>query len=355
MSILGNTDHIKKIHLFDVLCGEGRYADNAEGSALQGLRTIFAYQQANPASKLRFSIRLNDSGQSTVEPNVKKIERVKKYAVNIPLNAAKTAICYSDLDYHAILQEANVTCNSLKSDEKALLFVDPWGYKSLQPQKLKELLACGHSELLLFLPVAHMYRFANASITIPFEGEVLTGMEPLKALLEELFDKRVPRFNSFESFADALHAKLKNALGDKHTAKFILESPGYNKYALLFFTSNLKGLEVFVQACWKIDTENGKGHFNKKSNTYPLFTPVVEHTREILDLITSKGEVTNHELYAFGLSRTMLTKTTGEALNTLRERNQIIVAAVDGKAEPRKSANFLGYKHERTVQFKLAT
>lgn len=184
---------------------------------------------------------------------------------------------------------------------------------------------------------------------------MLTGMEPLKALLEELFEKNVPRFNSFETFADALHEKLKKALGNKHTAKFILESPGYNKYALLFFTSNLKGLEVFVQACWKIDTENGKGHFNKKSTTYQLFTPVVEHTREVLDLIISKGKVTNYELYEFGLSRTMLTKITNEALNTLRERRQIMVTAVDGKAEPRKGANFLGYKHERKVQFKLAT
>jgi hypothetical protein len=44
LSILGNTNHIKCVHLFDVLCGEGKYADNSEGSALRGLRTILAYQ-----------------------------------------------------------------------------------------------------------------------------------------------------------------------------------------------------------------------------------------------------------------------------------------------------------------------
>jgi hypothetical protein len=262
---------------------------------------------------------------------------------------------YSDLDYHAVLDEVEATVSKLKSDEKALVFIDPWGYKSIQPKKLMKLLACGHSELLLFLPVAHMHRFANSATEKLYEGKVSPGSEPLKALLEELFNNKVPHFSSFENFTGALHDKLKIALNGKHAAKFILESPGYNKYALFFFTSNLKGLEVFVQACWKIDVEGGKGHFNKKPTTYPLFTPVIEHTRDVAEFIFSKGGVTNHELYAFGLSQTMLTRITNEALNYLREQGRVTVSAIDGKADPRKNANFLGYKHERTIHFKITS
>lgn len=353
LSILGNTPHVSQVHLFDVLCGEGKYADNAEGSALRGLRTVLAYQKSIPASRLKVAITLNDGGKSDVERGFKKIERVEKYAQGIPLDFTKSSVKYSALDYYEILKKTDQQVNQLETDERALVFIDPWGYKTIEPQKLLQLLKSGRSEILLFLPVAHMYRFANAAMANEVGKKVLKCMIPLKFLLKELFSDQVPHFVSFDKFFIALRDKLESALQARFTGDFILQSPGSNKYALFFFTSNLKGLDVFVQSCWKVDSAGGRGHFNKKPTTLPLFPREVQHIQEVLDFIQFKGEPTNHDLYEFGLTRTMLTRMTNEVLNTLRERGLILASSCDGKPEPRKGANYLGYKHERKISFKL--
>jgi len=181
----------------------------------------------------------------------------------------------------------------------------------------------------------------------------LKCMEPLKFLLKELFNNAVPHFTSFDTFFIALRDKLELALKARYTGKFILESSDYNKYALFFFTPNLKGLDAFVQSCWKVDSVSGAGHFHKKANL-SLFTPENQHVREVLDFINSKGVVTNRDLYEFGLRCTLLTKMTNEALNILREQRKVIALAADSKGDPRKGANFLGYNPKRTIHFKPA-
>ena len=351
LSILGNVRHITRVHLFDVLCGEGKYADNAEGSALKALRTILAYQTSVQNSTLKVSVMLNDSGQSIIEPGLKKIERVKQYASTIPL-PAKTVVSYSSLEYDEVLQEVEATVSKLQSDEKALIFIDPWGYKSINPKKLRQLLAGGHTEILLFLPTAHMYRFANTAAGYLPNEEILECMKPLKGLLEELFDNDVPHFTSPEKFTKALNDRLKTALAATYTSSFFLETTDHNKYALFFFGSNLKGLQAFVDARWKIDTTAGRGHAATKQVSLPLYPVEDEHTADVLEFISSSPAVTNHEVFVFGLECGMKTTMTKQSLNTLREQGRISVEATDQKGNPPKGANFLGYKHDRTVEFK---
>ncbi|KUG06370.1 three-Cys-motif partner protein TcmP [Solirubrum puertoriconensis] len=354
LSIMGNT-RFSRIHLYDVLCGEGKYKDGAEGSALKALRTVLSYYSDYPHSQLRLNVRLNDFGQSDVEAGLRKIDRVETHASKIPLPTSKVTVGYSGVEYAEMLQEVEQTVAKLSSVEKALVFIDPWGYKSIRPGQLQSLFSSGSTEILLFLPTTHMYRFANkAAEDIP-EEEVLQCFKPLKRLLEELFGSSIPRFSCLDDFAKALKIKLAEALGAEYCSAFALETNEFNEYTLFFFTPNVKGLDVFNQACWKLDSNYGRKYsMRAASGQMLLFAPQDEHIGQVRDLIFS-SPVTNRQLYEFGVKCGYLTKATNAALNCLRESGEIDVVALDGLDKPKKRANYLDYKPKRTVQFKKMT
>jgi three-Cys-motif partner protein len=346
--------------LFDVLCGEGKYEDGSEGSALKSLRTILAYFTDTPQAKLKLSIRLNDFGQSDVEIGIKKIERVKGHASTIPLPNGRIKLDYSDYEYSVMLDEVRQTVVQLNSSEKALIFIDPWGYKSISPKKLNELFACGRAEILMFLPTTHMYRFANKAVEDIPENKLLKCFLPLKRLLEELYDGCVPKFLKFREFESALLSKLKLKLGANFNSSFTLETTDKNKYSLFFFTPHIKGLEAFNHACWKLDEVEGKEFVvGAKSNQSLLFSGdnqqygVVHqnHISQLKNFIFS-APATNREVYEFGVVNRQLTKATNAALNFLRDSGEIEVEALDGQPEPKKRANYLDYNPKRVVRFK---
>ncbi|UOQ78546.1 three-Cys-motif partner protein TcmP [Hymenobacter sp. 5516J-16] len=353
MSILGNTPHLERIWLFDVLCGEGKYKDGAEGSALRGLRTVLAYFTSTPRTKVKLNVRLNDWGQSDVDPKQKKIQRVEEYASTIPLPQDKVTVRYSCSEYDTMLEEVCTTLKSIKSTEKSLVFIDPWGYKSIKPQKLMDLFSCNRCEILLFLPTTHMYRFANAATIDIAEEKVPACFLPLKSLLQELFDNAVPRFQRFEEFESELLQRLQEKIGAGYKSSFMLETASRNKYSLFFFTPHVKGLDAFNQACWNLDKEAGKGHIHRKNPgqlTLSFNGSEVEHINQLRSFI-KLGQATNRQIYEFGVVNRRLTKSTHAALNHLRERGEVTVEAQDGKPVP-KNANYLDYKPKREVLFK---
>ncbi|QIL78460.1 three-Cys-motif partner protein TcmP [Hymenobacter sp. HDW8] len=354
LKILGNTPYMDTIHLFDILCGEGRYKDGEEGSALQGLRTIIEYYASTPLTKLKLSVRLNDFGQSTVEKGYKKIERVESFASKLVIPKSKIQLTCSDLEYSVILEEVGRKLNTLRGNEKSIVFIDPWGYKSIKPQKLKELFACDRCEILLFLPTTHMYRFANKATASGLEEKVPSGSEPLKRLLEELFDNDVPRFQVFDEFESAILKRLTGKMGAKYSSSFALETAKRNKYSLFFFTPHIKGLDVFNQVRWKLDTASGRGYFYRKNpNQLALLLncPEVAHIQQVRDLIRS-GHVNNRQVYEFGVVNGYLTKATNAALNHLKGAGEVVVEASDGKSIPTKTANYLQHNSDRDVLFK---
>lgn len=359
LSILGNT-HVSKIHLFDILCGEGKYEDGSEGSALKSLRTILAYFTRTPQTKLKLSVRLNDFGQSDVEAGLKKIDRVQVHASTIPFPNGRVNLEYSDYEYSRMLDEVKQTVGQLSSSEKALIFIDPWGYKSIRPKKLNELFACGRAEILMFLPTTHMYRFANKALEDLPEEEILKCFLPLKHLLEELYDGRVPKFSNFKEFEAALLDKLKLKLGANFNSSFTLETAGKNRYSLFFFTPHIKGLEAFNHACWKLDEMQGREFvvkaqsgqnslFSIENFPYGLFHH--KHIAELKKFIYS-APATNREVYEFGVVNRQLKKATNAALNVLRENGEIEVEAIDGQPDPKKRANYLDHSPDRVVRFK---
>jgi len=189
LSVLSKVPAVQKIYLFDLLCGEGIYQDGSKGSPLIALDTIKNHYFSNDRSCPDITIWFNDNGLSQIESGVFKVNRVKRFCDEtfIPPNVE---IQFFQEDYDYIHPKALEKVRSSRQT-RSLFFIDPYGYKDVTPSDLEEILKGGSTEVLLFLPIAQMYRFAEKSLVSSFPG-----CGPLRSFLIELFGDERPRFRS---------------------------------------------------------------------------------------------------------------------------------------------------------------
>ncbi len=67
-------------------------------------------------------------------------------------------IYFREKDYKELTEPLAKHTQRLKN-EKAFIFIDPYGYKEIRASEIKEFLISKKSEVLLFLPTQFMYRF----------------------------------------------------------------------------------------------------------------------------------------------------------------------------------------------------
>ena len=164
LSILNNVDFISKIYLFDTHAGEGIYENGGKGSPIVAIETIKnIYYQNNRAIK-DIEILFNDNEKSDIEREILKIDRVKRF-VNKIYKPQNVKIIYKSEEFSSIILEIQKKLDNISSSERALLFIDPWGYKEIRLYDLQRILANKKSELILFLPISFMYRFIGKAIT----------------------------------------------------------------------------------------------------------------------------------------------------------------------------------------------
>lgn len=341
----------QKVHIYDLMCGEGQYADGQYGSALTGLRRALAYFSEFPHHTLRVAYTLNDDGPSDVEPGRRKIERVRERAEKLPFDTAAVAgrmqLTYTADTYETAIEKAIVQTQRLSRQEKALLFIDPWGYKVINIADLRAALAGGHSEVLLFLPAEMMYRFVRK-----VAKEDFAGGEALKRWLTELFPAEQPDFVDIHDFINQFRVALQAQVGAAYSSRFTLETADHNTYSLFYFTSSRRGLIAMLDAQWKHDQDTGSGH--KAEQSLKLFPPGTGtyYPAHLERHLAGAAARTNDELLEFGLREGFLPKHTNEVLRALAAQNRLHVAALDGGAV-RKNAFYLDSKPPRRVAISL--
>lgn len=194
------------IYLFDFLCGEGRYANEGEGSPLVALNAIQRHYFAKGKTCPNIEIWFNDNGESIIEPGVSKIDRVRRLSEAV-FRPDNVKLKFYELDYRELLSQALTTFNRA-TYSKGLFFIDPYGYKDIRPSDIKQILFNGHAEVLLFLDIADMYRFWNTAVNKSFAGS-----EPLESFMKELYEgKDIPLFYSPDELIVGLKARFNSNL-----------------------------------------------------------------------------------------------------------------------------------------------
>src|SRR5262249_1680976 len=156
---------------------------------------------ANNKTCPNVTLWFNDNGLSDIEKGVYKVDRVRRFSDTISA-PANVSIRFDRENYESILpktlEEVRRTVNA-----KGLFFIDPYGYKERSVTEIRKILDVRNTEVLLFMPVSYMYRFAESSTRAPFPGS-----EHLQRFLTELFGNKIPRFASAYHFIEQVSDKF---------------------------------------------------------------------------------------------------------------------------------------------------
>jgi three-Cys-motif partner protein len=314
LNILHRAGFVKRIFLFDLFCGEGIYENDAEGSPIIALHAIRNHYFANKQTCPNLTIWFNDNGKSEIEDGIDKIDRVQRISSKmfIPPNVD---LYFSKEDYREKYPKAVEEVKKTR-DAKGLFFIDPFGYKVIKPTDLRQILQLRDTEVILWLPIAQMYRFAGS-----VKGFEFPGSEPLRGFLQELFGEDIPTFHSSYDFIEQLKVRFRAYLKDLHVYvnTFTLERDAKNIYCLFFFTSHVKGYEAMLSAKWDMDKEHGKGFTLQRA---PMFFSEIElsgYQQKVRDFISGEEYRLNSDLYLFGLENDFLPKHTKSVLDILKK------------------------------------
>ncbi len=343
LNILSRVEYINKIHIYDLMCGEGVYKDKSKGSPVALIEKIkdhyFSHKKTCPNIKLWF----NDNGISEIDTSKKKIERVREI-VSKKFKPNNVEVEYTDKNYLELYPIIKNKLDSL-NNEKALLFIDPYGYKEIKPPHIKDFLIGGNAEIILFLPVSHMYRFAKKSLS---NDDFPSGI-PLKEFLESLFaaNRKLEDSNSVMGFIENLKQSFRGFLKEYtiFTDTFTIERNRNNIFSLFFFTSNALGFEKMLDAKWHLDENRGKGF--RISSQQSLFSEsdLSNYPAKLKEYIQSGIQPTNKDIYLFGLLNGFLPKHTVVVFrNWQKTDSKFKVYQEDGKPA-RKGSFYISYKN----------
>lgn len=316
LNILERAPNVKEVHILDLMCGEGVYADGNCGTAVEIVREVLQHFNNNDsATTNRIKVWLNDFAKSDIDEGLLKIERVtgacEPIAENFPPHIT---IEYSHVD---AIDRCFEIIKSVGPDnaKRFLIILDQRGYKQIPATTIKRLMDVPGVEVILFFPIGHMYRFANASGTNPSPGS-----EPLRALLHDLKIDNV-MFKSAAHFLRELAHALGEYVGDNAYSSPIVLEAASNDYAILYLTKSERGIEVMVDEKWNLDRDQGLG-YRRGMNQGTLFADQIELFEEHLAnyIRDSPSGRTNREIMDFALRNSMNSARVGEILHSYGNR-----------------------------------
>lgn len=350
LRILNRVNYIQKINLFDVFCGMGIYDGGGKGSPIVIAESICEIAKTEPNLLQKISLYLNDVDKI-------KIENVKKHIKQKDLNLFD--IHYYNLDIQAMFAVVLNKSNQNIKTTFNLAFIDPYGYKEIKKDILTGLLQNQHTEIILFLPISHMYRFTKVAQTDMEKMQY----KPLRDFIESFFTENHPiRTQQVKNPHDYINY-LKEAFSFKNnrfSASYFIERNESNFNALFFMTSHIYGLEKILEVKWQLNDENGKGFTQPKSPT--LFDDYfadeakennIEKLKQIILNELSYKKMTNVEMYRLVLQHEFLPKHANEILKGLQNSNRIQVVDVSTGVPARKGSFYLAYNIHRNATSKV--
>jgi three-Cys-motif partner protein len=171
--------------------------------------------------------------------------------------------------------------------EPKFFFLDPFKYNLITIDEVKELIDTPASEVLLFLPTFHAYRFVSCA----------DDTEVLKNFLENYTDRGCVDYESINDFNESIRRRLLAYLNLKYVRTIRLDD-GTKKNAMFYLTKHVAGMIEINKIAWKHAT-NGMTVKVKKDSEQMLFDPQIisrnfESVKNIIrEYIKEKKVLTN--------------------------------------------------------------
>ena len=341
LNILFNSPHIKRINIFDVFCGMGIYEDGNHGSPIAAYEIIENVLNKYTADKSIF-LTLNDVSEQN-------IARVNQYICQNNNHGNRLIVKAHNSDAESLLEKISTQIHKTPSDTRNLVFIDPYGYKKIKHDLIYQLMSNGKTEVIIFLPVSFISRFAKYAIL----HQDSSGHRPLYEFIKSFFPD-THKFCQGQQFSEKeFIVEFKKALTFNKkffSASYSIERSKNNYFAMFFVTNHIYGLEKILEVKWELDEENGKGFSQPKPaglfddiNHQEAMENLFKDLQDKLIRFLCKDR-TNHDLYKFALYYGYIPKQITKVLVSLCESNIIRIHSYNGDKPVRKNAYYINYK-----------
>ena len=335
LSIISSVKYFGDIHVYDLFCGEGIYDNGGKGSPLiiaEEITNTFLLQRAAGKLNNQFHCYFNDIEEW-------KLDKVKAEVESRNLLGENIGKCYySSIDYRDIVGRITNQISTFRN-QKAFVFIDPYGYKDIKVADILSLLRTKKAEILLFLPTQFMFRF-----------ETKGTPESLKEFINELMPiTSWPASNTGVEFIQNLTEAFRGVVGRGNFVDSFVISRDLNQFfCLFFFSPHIYGFDRMLDAKWRIDEEEGRGwKYNEENSLFSQFEKqpnIIRFEKQLKTFLQDWR--TNSDVYQFTLSTGHLPGHATQILTRIQSEVGLAMISADGKAV-KKGAFFINYKEHR--------
>ncbi len=264
--------------------------------------------QLKENKNLKINILFNDQDAENIK-NLKKEIQNSYYDKNI------IRIQIANKKYEDILPQIISRTTGKKIPK--FFFLDLFTYSNVKMKDLKRIMSLDYTEVLLFIPIFHSYRFSNKE----FDKNHKT-----RIFVEEFTSRGISDYSNVNDFLISVREKLKNEINLEYVRPVLLDG-GASKNSLILLTKHRKGMILMNQVAFKYSDDGnvvkvkelGQESFFSASEVsmYSLTF------KEKIITILKSGTVSNIDIVDFSIKEGFLPKHIRKILVELLELNKI--------------------------------
>lgn len=299
----------------DLFAGAGKNGDK-DGSPIVLLNKIkyaLTSERVQKQKSLYIKILFNDIDEGNINNLKNTIANIHDIPSCIDIQYKNQK--FEDL-FHRIIKVLGDQSHIAK-----FFFLDPFIYSVIKIEHLKQLMQLPHTEILLFLPIFHTYRFAK--------DKKMSDTHKTKIFLEEFTTNGVFDYEDLDDFLLAIEYKLKQDLAIPYIRSVILDA-GCRKNALLLLTKHREGMLLMNQIASK-DTTDGTRKMANKPDQISLFDvrykskKYLKYQKTLMNKLKLAQQISNHDIVELTICEGFLPKHAKEILKELYAEKKIKV------------------------------
>ncbi len=234
---------ITTIRIYDFFCGPGSDLAGSLGSPLRVLKIVKEFSEMLRKEKKRVFAFFSD----------KELPKIKELDSAIQQDTNYTEFFHSEIE-HLTFEDAFPRClKQMKKPRTAnFIFIDPCGL-AVNPKHFKELINLKNSDFLLFIPASYVRRFVHHDRSF------------IKYFPGLRYDGHVSLANIHKVICKYYQENFIPTELNYHLAPFSIQKKNTIN-GLIFGSAHIRGLSKFINACWRLDTENGEAGIGLKAD-----------------------------------------------------------------------------------------
>jgi len=297
----------------DFFCGPGKSGAN-DGSPLV-LLDAAKNMLESPALRNKYRnpeviVVFSDDNKAHVD-NLAQVLKQKNYPSGIKIVGP---LCEQ---FNSIISKTSDVFKKIAGPK--FFFLDPFTYSDVTIDNVKTLIDSPVSEVLLFLPTFHSYRFVKCA----------NEVGALKNFLENFTEKGCADYADINDFNESIRQKLLKYIGLKFVRSVGLDD-GARKNALFYLTKHITGMLLMNKLVWKYahdgvtvkakqDTEPALFNLSTVSGNFKRIKEVFQ------DHIKKKKRLTNVEIIDFVAQSCFDTTYANDILKEMKKQSLISV------------------------------